>query len=69
MEIRKVQDIRSYRLDSSRLIKTGFKFNYTIKDAIEELITCYNNKLIKSDKNLLNINAMKKNLKKIKKDL
>ena len=69
IEILKVQDIRSYRLDSSRLIKTGFKFNYTIKDAIEELITCYNNKLIKSDKNLLNINAMKKNLKKIKKDL
>ena len=69
VDILKVQDIRSYRLDSTRLLKTGFNFNYTVKDAILELISSYNNKLIKINKNLINIYAMKKNLKKIKMDL
>ena len=69
IKVLKIQDIRSYRLDSSRLIKTGFNFNYTVKDAIQELIDCYNNKSIIISKNLQNIYSMKKKLNKIKKDL
>ena len=69
IKVLKIQDIRSYRLDSSRLIKTGFNFNYAVKDAIQELIDCYNNKSIIISKNLQNIYSMKKKLNKIKKDL
>ena len=35
-------DIRSYRQDSSRLIKTGFKPKFNIDYAIDELINYFN---------------------------
>lgn len=39
--LKKQIDIRSYRQDSSRLIKTGFRPQYTIEDSIEELISYF----------------------------
>ncbi len=40
--IKKIMDIRSYRQDSSRLIKTGFKPKFNIDYAIDELINYFN---------------------------
>ena len=42
--INKSVDIRSYRQDSSRLIKTGFKPKYNVDDAIDELIKYFSKK-------------------------
>jgi nucleoside-diphosphate-sugar epimerase len=35
--LKKTLDPRSYRMDNSKLLKLGFKFNYEIEDAIHEL--------------------------------
>jgi len=37
IKIKKTNDTRSYNLDSSKLLKTGFSPNYTIQDAINEI--------------------------------
>ena len=42
--VNKNRDIRSYRQDSSRLLKTGFKPQYNVDFAIEELISFFNSK-------------------------
>ena len=39
--VKKQVDIRSYRQDSTRLIKTGFWPKFTIDDSIEDLISCF----------------------------
>ena len=59
--INKSVDIRSYRQDSSRLIKTGFKPKYNVDDAIDELIQYFSKK--KSNK----FGVKNFNLKKMKK--
>ena len=54
-------DPRSYRLDSSKLLKTGFKAKYTVKDTIKDLIDMFKkNKLKDSDINYT-VRWMKKN--------
>lgn len=63
IKIKKVQDIRSYRLDSSKLLKTGFKKNLSIDHAIEEIKENFlSNKLIEKPSSY-NINYMKNYLK------
>ncbi len=42
--INKVRDIRSYRQDSSRLLNLGFKPQYNVDCAIDELIYSFKNK-------------------------
>lgn len=37
-------DPRNYRLDSSKLLKIGFKRKYSVKKAIEELKIKFNEK-------------------------
>ena len=50
IKILPVNDIRSYRLNSDKLLKTGFKKRYSVDDAISEIIEQYNNgKLIEKD--------------------
>ncbi len=58
--INKVRDIRSYRQDSSRLLKLGFKPKYNVDCAIDELIYSFKNKS-KSDftKRNFNLKRMK----------
>ena len=56
--INKSIDIRSYRQDSSRLIKTGFKPLYTVDNAIDELIE-YFKKNKKSNFGTQNFNLKK----------
>ena len=46
IEIKESNDPRSYRLDSSKLINSGFKPNYKINNAIDEIIEAYNNDLL-----------------------
>ena len=58
--INKSIDVRSYRQDSSRLIKTGFKPIYNVDDAIDELIQYFSKK---KENNFGNQNF---NLKKMK---
>ena len=52
-------DPRSYRIDSSKLIKTDFKQAYKVDDAIEELISEYKNKQLKNQKNFFTVQWMK----------
>ena len=60
--INKKRDIRSYRQDSSRLIKTGFKPNYNVDCAIDELIYFFRSKT-KSNFTNINFNLLRmKNL-------
>ena len=56
-------DPRSYRLDSSKLLKTGFEPKYTVKDSIQELIDMYYKKLKVSDANYTVRWMKKKNIK------
>ena len=59
--VNKKTDIRSYRQDSSRLIKTGFKPKFNIDDSIDELILYFNQKQLNQfGKNNFNLIKMKK---------
>ena len=59
--VNKKTDIRSYRQDSSRLIKTGFKPKFSIDDSIDELILQFSKtKPNKFGKNNYNLIKMKK---------
>jgi len=59
--IKKKVDIRSYRQDSSRLMKTGFKPKFNIDDSIDELILHFSQKKLNQfGKNNFNLIKMKK---------
>lgn len=53
-------DPRSYRLDSSRLLATGFKPKYTVADGIQDVIKAYRSGILKDDDRCYNIRVMKK---------
>lgn len=59
-----MHDPRSYFLDSSKLLKTGFKPKKGIKDAIKELKHFYDNKILQDKKNYHSIKWLKQNIKK-----
>ena len=58
--ISKSNDNRSYRLDSSKLIKLGFVPKYTIDHAIDENIILFDKKVLKANKSFFNVKWMKK---------
>ena len=59
--VKKKVDIRSYRQDSSRLIKTGFKAKFNIDDSIDELILHFSQKKLNQfGENNFNLIKMKK---------
>jgi nucleoside-diphosphate-sugar epimerase len=59
--VKKKIDIRSYRQDSSRLIKTGFKPKFNIDDSIDELILHFSQKKLNQfGENNFNLIKMKK---------
>ena len=64
--IKPILDIRSYRLDSSKIIKTGFKPIFNVDDAINELLKVFKKEKFKSKEINFNILHLKKNLKKKK---
>ncbi|MCB4790661.1 MAG: SDR family oxidoreductase [Elusimicrobia bacterium] len=53
-------DPRSYRLNSDKLLKTGFKPKFSVEDGIKDVIEAYKEGKIKNDDNCYNIKTMKK---------
>ncbi|AAZ21359.1 SDR family oxidoreductase [Candidatus Pelagibacter communis] len=60
IKILKSNDPRSYRLDSSKLLKTGFKPKRNVDFAISELLNFFNKKKFKSNDNNVNLKVIKK---------
>lgn len=60
--IKKSNDVRSYRIDSSKLLKAGFKPKYSVNNAIQELKQEINKKFI-DKKNYYRVSWLKKILK------
>ena len=54
-------DPRSYRLDSQKLLETGFKPKFGVNDAIDEIIVAYRNGNLLDKKIAHNLNWMKQN--------
>lgn len=54
------QDNRSYRLNSDKLLSTGFKQSYCISDAIDEIVDLYNKGVLKNEDRFYNLKVMKK---------
>lgn len=61
IKIEKSNDPRSYRQDSSKILKTGFIPKKKVGDAIEEIIEAYNNKKLEDTAESHTVNWMKKN--------
>lgn len=53
-------DPRSYRLNSDRLLKTGFQPIYTVEDAIKEIKDLYHKGIIDDDEKYYNLKMMLK---------
>lgn len=53
-------DPRSYRLNADKLLSTGFRPKYKVKNAIQQIIEAYRAGNIKDDESCYNIKAMKK---------
>ena len=53
-------DPRSYRQDSSKLLKTGYQQKFYVKDAITEIIEKYDQGLLEDKPNFYTVNWMKK---------
>ena len=59
--VKQSNDPRSYRLDSSKFLKTGFTPKKTVNDAIKEIIDAYQKGLLSDDDHFYNLQWMKKN--------
>lgn len=60
IEITKSNDPRSYRQDSSKLLSTGFKPEFSVKDAILEIKDAFNNNLLNDSDSCYTVKWMKK---------
>jgi nucleoside-diphosphate-sugar epimerase len=60
IEFRNSTDARSYRLDSSKLLETGFMPNYSVINAICELKSMYLSGLLVDDDNWHTVRTLKK---------
>ena len=58
--VTKSNDPRSYRQNSDKLIATGFKQNYSVENAIDEIIEKYNSGVLEDKDIYYNIKMMKK---------
>ena len=58
--ISKSSDLRSYHLDSSKLISSGFEVEYVIENAIDEIIQKFNKGILKDEESFYTVNWMKK---------
>ena len=64
--IKDSNDPRSYRQNSDKLLKTGFKPLYGVDDAINEIKEAFENNLLKEDDSCYTVKWMKRlNLNKI----
>lgn len=53
-------DPRSYRVNSDKLLATGFKPQKTVEDAIQEMIAQYRNGVLKDEEHFYNLKWMQK---------
>ena len=60
VKIKNLFDPRSYRLDSSKLLKTGFSPNFRVIDAIEEITEKYEKGFLKNEASFYTVKWMKK---------
>lgn len=60
IQIFPTKDIRSYRQNSDKLLKTGFRKKFGVNKAIDEIIEKYNQGLIIEKENCYTVNWMKK---------
>ena len=60
IELKESNDPRSYRIDSSKLLRTGFSPRKTVSDAIDELIVLYKNGKLQDEIKFYNLDWMKK---------
>jgi len=60
IQIFPTKDIRSYRQNSDKLLKTGFKKKFGVNKAIDEIIEKYNQGLIIEKESCYTVNWMKK---------
>ena len=60
IDIKKIIDLRSYRLESSKLQRLGFKRKFTVDHAIDELISYNQSKQLNNDLRFHSINWLKK---------
>lgn len=58
--IKPSNDPRSYRVNSSKLLATGFKPKYSVEDAIREIASAYHDGLIKDEDHYYNLKWMQK---------
>ena len=58
--IKKINDQRSYRQNSDKLISTGFKRKYSIEDAINELSKKIKSRVLIPDDSCFTVKFMKK---------
>ena len=54
------KDVRSYRQNSDKLLNTGFKKNFSVKHAIDEVYNKFLKKEIEDKENCYTVNWMKK---------
>jgi nucleoside-diphosphate-sugar epimerase len=66
IEVTESNDPRSYRLNSDKIQKNGFKPKYGVHYAIQELIQNYKSGKLRDKASCYNIRAMKTNLRQIK---
>ena len=60
IEITESNDPRSYRQDSSKLLKTGFEPKFSVLDAIKEIANKYNDNKLPDGDNCYTVKWMKK---------
>ena len=60
IEITESNDPRSYRQDSTKLLETGFKPNFSVLDAIKEIASKYENNNLPDGDNCYTVKWMKK---------
>ncbi len=62
IEVMPSNDLRSYRLSSEKLLKSGFKPQYGVNDAIEEIILAFESKSLLDLPNYYNVRWMDKKI-------
>lgn len=59
IQVESSNDPRSYRLNSDKLKATGFQYKKTVKDAIEEIISAFNDNVLRDEPRHYNVDWMR----------
>ena len=60
IEVTESNDPRSYRINSDKLLSTGFKPKKTVEHAVQEIIESYRGGVLKDEEHFYNLNWMQK---------